>query len=156
FTAFASLCLMMATAVWLGKHAGAAILVVVLAASASMRDAVSFLFGNHTLEPFLNEPTGFAGWLFQSALGPQHMMSASFSVAAMLLVAFFAQGPKNADTPLHKLGYLVMLALVVAAGSESSAFVGGVTFAIAAVAATPLLLNTIETRRRVTAILGLA
>jgi hypothetical protein len=156
FTAFASLCLMMAAAVWLSKRIGAAILVVVLAASASMRDELSFVFGNHTLEPFLNEPTGFASWLFQSAWVPQHLMSASCIVAAMLLVTFYVQRQKRTDTLAHELASIVTLALIVAAGFESSAFVGGVTFAIAAVVAAPLLLNAIESKRRVSVILGLA
>src|SRR6516162_8691280 len=156
FTAFASLCLMMAVAVWLSKRAGAAILVVLLAGSASMRDALSFVFGNHTLEPFLNEPTGFAGWLFQSAWVPQHLMSASCTVTAMLLVTFYVQRQKRADTLAHELASMVTLALIVAAGFESSAFVGGVTFAMAALAAAPLLLNAIESKRRVPVTLGLA
>lgn len=156
FTAFASLCLMMAVAVWLSKHAGAAILVVLLAASASMRDSLSFVFGNHTLEPFLNEPTGFAGWLFQCAWVPQHLMSASCTVTAMLLVTFYVQRQKRADTLAHELASMVTLALIVAAGFESSAFVGGVTFAMAALAAAPLLLNAIESKRRVPVTLGLA
>ena len=155
FTAFASLCLMMAVAVWLSKRAGAAILVVLLAASASMRDALSFVFGNHTLEPFLNEPTGFAGWLFQSAWVPQHLMSASCTVTGMLLVTFSVQRQKRADTLAHELASMVTLALIVAAGFESSAFVGGVTFAMAALAAAPLLLNAIESKRRVPVTLGL-
>jgi hypothetical protein len=147
---------MMAVAVWLSKRAGAAILVVLLAGSASMRDALSFVFGNHTLEPFLNEPTGFAGWLFQSAWVPQHLMSASCTVTAMLLVTFYVQRQKRADTLAHELASMVTLALIVAAGFESSAFVGGVTFAMAALAAAPLLLNAIESKRRVPVTLGLA
>jgi len=148
FTAFASLTLMMALAVWLSRRAGAAILVVALAASASLRAVLNFFVGNYGLEPFLQRPSGFAGWLFQSAWVPQHLMAASGAIASMLLLAYYAQRPK--------LSYVVTLALVVAASFESSAFVGGVTFAIAALGAAPLLLTGIEARRRVTAILGLA
>ena len=148
FTAFASLTLMMALAVWLSRRAGAAILVVALAASASLRAVLNFFVGNYGLEPFLQRPSGFAGWLFQSTWVPQHLMAASGAIASMLLLAYYAQRPK--------LSYVVTLALVVAASFESSAFVGGVTFAIAALGAAPLLLTGIETRRRVTAILGLA
>jgi hypothetical protein len=155
FTAFASLCLMMAVAVWVGKRAAAALVVVALAASASLRGALSYVAGNHTLEPFLNEPTGFAGWLFQSAWVPQHLMAASCSVVAMLLVTFYAQRQNRAGSRAHSLAYVVTLALVVAAGFESSAFVGGVTFAIAAVAAAPLLLRAIDNKRRLAASLGL-
>jgi hypothetical protein len=148
FTAFASLTLMMALAVWLSRRAGAAILVVALAASASLREALSFFFGNYELEPFLQHPNGFAGWLFQSAWVPQHLMAASGAIASMLLLAHYAQRPKFI--------YILTLALVIAASFESSAFVGGVTFAIAALVAAPLLLSAIEEKRRATAILGLA
>ena len=148
FTAFASLAVMMALAVWLSRRGGAALLVVALAASASLRGVVSFFSGNYELEPFLQRPNGFAGWLFQSAWVPQHLIAASAAIAAMLLLVHYAQRPR--------LIYILILALVVAAGFESSAFVGGVTFAIAAVAAAPLLLGAIEVKRRVGAILGLA
>jgi hypothetical protein len=66
----------------------------------------------------------------------------------MLLLGYYAQRPK--------LGYVLTLALVVAASFESSAFVGGVTFAVAALVSAPLLLGVIERKRRVIAILGLA
>jgi hypothetical protein len=147
FTAFSSLLLMMALAVWLSKRAGAAILVVALAASASLREVLSLVFGNYGLEPFLQSPTGLAGWLFQSAWAPQHLMSASCVIVAMLLLVHYAQR--------QNLGYVPTLALLVAAGFESSAFVGGVTFAIAAVVAAPPLFAAIETKRRLTAGLGL-
>jgi hypothetical protein len=147
FTAFASLLLMMALAVWLSKRAGAAILVVALAPSASLREVLSLVFGNYELAPFLQSPTGLAGWLFQTAWVPQHLMSASCVIVAMLLLVHYAQRLQPA--------YLLILALVAAAGFESSAFVGGVTFAIAAVVSGPLLFAAIETKRRLTAGLGL-
>ncbi len=148
FTAFASLTLMMALAVWLSRRAGVAIVVVALAASASLRELLNLFFGNYELEPFLQRPNGFAGWLFQSAWVPQHLMAASGVIASMLLLGHYAQRPK--------LGYVLTLAPVVAASFESSAFVGGVTFAVAALASAPLLLGAIERKRRVIAILGLA
>ncbi len=147
FTAFASLGLMMALAVWLSRRAGAALLVVALAASASLRTVLSFFAGNYALEPFLQQPSGFAGWLFQSAWVPQHLMAASGAIASMLLLLHYAQRPK--------LTAVLPLALVVVASFESSAFVGGVTFAIAAVAAAPPLFFAIDGKHRLTAILGL-
>jgi hypothetical protein len=148
FTAFASLTLMMAVAVWLSKKAAAAILVVALAAGASLREALSFVFGNYTLRPFLHEPTGFAGWLLQSAWVPQHLMAASCAIVAMLLIVESVQRPT--------LLRLAILALVVAAGFESSAFVGGVTFAIAAGVAAPFLFAAIEKQRRLAVAASLA
>ena len=148
FTAFASLSLMMAAAVWLGKRASAAIWVVTFAIAASLREASSLLFGSYNLEPFLQHPTGFAGWLYQSAWAPQHLVSASCTVAAMLLIVHYAE--RQSLTPL------VTLVLVVVAGFESSTYVGGVTFAIAAFASAPLLFADVETKRRRAVAIGLA
>lgn len=140
FTAFASLGVMMAAAVWLSKRASAAIWVVAFAAAASLREASRLLFGSYNLEPFLQHPTGFAGWLYQSAWAPQHLMSASCTVTAMLLIVHYAER--------QSLTRLVTLVLVVVAGFESSVFVGGVTFAIAALASAPLLLADVEAKER--------
>jgi len=65
FTALASLSLLMGLAVWLSKRSAAAIWVVALAAAASLRGVLSWIFGSDGLEPFLAQPTGFAGWLFR-------------------------------------------------------------------------------------------
>jgi len=148
FTAFASLSLLMGLAVWLSKRSAAAIWVVALAAAASLRAALSWIFGSYSLEPFLAEPTGFAGWLFQAAWAPQHLMSASCVAAALLLIARYAQR--------QSVLLLVTLVLVVAAGFESSTYVGGITFAIAALAAAPLLIAAIEPARRLRFLAGLA
>jgi len=147
FTAFASLTLMMTVAVWLSRRAGAAFLVVALAASASLREVLSLVIGNYALEPFLQQPNGFAGWLFQSAWAPQHLMAASGAIVSMLLLAHYARR--------QQLASLVALALVAAASFQSSAFVGGVTFALAVLASAPLLLSAIEPKRRARALLGL-
>jgi len=148
FTALASLSLLMGFAVWLSKRSAAAIWVVALAAAASLRGVLSWIFGSYGLEPFLAEPTGFAGWLFQATWAPQHLMAASCVVAAMLLIARYAQRPS--------VLLLVTLVLVVVAGFESSTYVGGVTFAIAALAAAPLLFVAIEPGRRLRFFAGMA
>jgi hypothetical protein len=148
FTAFASLTLMMGVAVWLSKRSGAAILVVALAAAMSLRTTLSFFFGSWALEPFLASPTGFAGWLYQSPWVPQHVMAASCVVAAMLLVVHYAQRPSAAR--------FVILALLVVAGFESSSYVGGVTFAVAALAAAPLVFASVRPARRIAVAGGLA
>jgi len=148
FTGFASLALMMAIGVWLSKRSAVAFLVVVLAAAASLRATFSFLFGSRDLEPFLQQSNGFAGWLFQAAWAPQHLMSASCAVAAMMLLVHYAER----QSALR----LFALILTVAAGFESSSYVGGVTFAVAALAAAPILLATIEPAGRVRLGAGLA
>jgi hypothetical protein len=148
FTAFASLSLLMGVAVWLSKRSIAAIWVVGFAAAASLRAVLSWIFGTYALEPFLAPPTGFAGWLFQAAWAPQHLMSASCVVTAMLLVARYAQ---RQSVPL-----LLVLVLVVVAGFESSTYVGGITFAVAALVCAPVLIAGIEPARRLRFLAGMA
>jgi hypothetical protein len=150
FTAFASLCLMMALAVWLGRSSVAAVWVVVLAAATSLRATLGWAFGSYELIPFLAYPTGFAGWLFQAAWVPQHLMAASCVVMSMQLMARCAERPS--------LLRLASLVLTIAAGFESSTYVGGVTFALAALAAAPVLFLAVEPGRRLrfVALLALA
>ena len=147
FTAFASLAVTMGIAVWLSKKPGAAVLVVLLAAAASLRVTLSWIFGSYELTPLLQQPTGFAGWLFQAAWVPQHLMAASCVVAAMLLLI--------AEVQRQSLPRLLTLALVVAAGFESSTYVGGVTFALTAVFAAPILLAGVAPKQRIRFAAGL-
>ncbi len=148
FTAFASIALMMGIAVWLSKRSAAAFLVVVLAAAASLRATFSLLFGSRDLEPLLQQANGFAGWLFQAAWVPQHLMSASCAVAAMMVLVHYAER----QSALR----LLSLVVIVTAGFESSSYVGGVTFAVAALAAAPLLFAAVEPGRRMRFGAGLA
>lgn len=140
FTAFASLSLMMGLAVWLAKRSTAAPFVVVLAAAGSLWWALYRAFGYDGLTPVLWPPIGMAGWLYQAAWVPQHLMAASCTVIAMLLVTRYVQR--------QSLALLLTLVLVIAAGFESSTYVGGVTFAIAALAVAPILFVAIEPARR--------
>ena len=148
FTAFASLSLMMGLAVWLSKRAAAAIWAVVLAAAASLWVTLDWIAGAPDLTPWLWPPVGMAGWLFQATWVPQHLMAASCAVTAMLLVSRFVQR--------QSLALLLLLVLVVVAGFESSSFVGGVTFAIAALVAAPILLVGTEQAQRWRFAIGLA
>ena len=148
FTAFASLSLMMGVAVWLSKRAAAAIWAVVLAAAASLWVTLDWIAGARDLTPWLWPPVGMAGWLFQATWVPQHLMAASCAVTAILLVSRFAQRQSPA--------LLLVLVLIVVAGFESSSFVGGVTFAIAALIAAPILLAGTEPAQRRRFALGLA
>ncbi len=148
FTTFASLTLMMGLAVWLSKRSGAALWVVIFAAAASLRTVLSMIFGSYGLEPFLAAPNGFAGWLFQSAWAPQHLMSATCVVAALLLIVEYTQW--------RSIGLLVTLVLVIVAGFESSTYVGGITFAITALAAAPIMFVRMPPDRRAGAAMGLA
>ena len=82
FTAFASLAVIIGLAVRLGARAAAAGWVLPLALAASLRPVLSFVWGADTVHAALLPGTGFAGWLFQSAWVPQHLMAASCSVAS--------------------------------------------------------------------------
>lgn len=147
FTAMASVTLMMGVAVWLSRRSAAAILVVALAAATSLRQTLSFIFGSYALTPFMASPTGFAGWLFQSAWVPQHLMAASCVIVAFLLIAHYARKPSAAR--------FVVLVLTVAAGFESSSYVGGLTFTAAAAVAVPILYGAVRPARRLAVAGGL-
>ena len=152
FSAFASLSLMMGVAVWLSKRSFAAIWVVVLSCGTSLRATLVLIAiaikGTDNLDPWLASPTGFSGWMFQAAWVPQHLISASCVVMAVLLLSQYAQQRSGA--------LLVALGLVVAAGFESSTYVGGVTFVAAAWLAVPILLVKIDHTQRLRFVLGLA
>ena len=148
FTAFASLSLMMGLAVWLSKRATAAIWVVALAAAGSLWVTLYWIFQAKSFAPVLMPPTGMAGWLFQATWVPQHLMAASCVVAAMLLVTRYALQ--------QDLALVVTIALLVVAGFESSAFVGGIAFAVAGLIAAPILLGEVDPRRRLRFVGGLA
>jgi hypothetical protein len=140
FTAFASLALMMGLAVFLSKRSAAAVWVVVSATAGSLWVTLDWIVGADDLSPLLWPPIGMAGWLFQATWVPQHVMAAACAIIAMALMTECV----SRRTP----ALLATLALAIVAGFESSTFVGGVTFAIAALAATPILLAAAEERER--------
>jgi hypothetical protein len=123
FSSFASLTMMMGLAVWLSARA-AAILVVILSTTASARTVLEWMFGSQNVDAVVGRAAGFGGWLFQTAWVPQHVISATCAVAAVILMSEL--------TRRTSVLLVTTLALVVAAGFESSTWIGGVTFAIAA------------------------
>jgi hypothetical protein len=147
FTAVASLSLMMGFAVWLSKRASAAIWVVALAAAGSLWVTLSWIFEANRLERVLLPPIGMAGWVLQVTWVPQHLMAASCIVTAMILITCYALQ--------QSLTLVLTLALLIVAAFESSAFVGGITFAFAAILATPILLREADPHRRLYFIGGL-
>jgi hypothetical protein len=148
FTAFASLSLMMGLAVWLSKRGAAALFVVALAAAGSLWETLYWIFQAKSFAPVLAPPIGMGGWLFEATWVPQHLMAASCVVTAMLLVTRYALQ--------QSLILVVTIASLVAAGFESSAFVGGVAFAVAGLIAAPILLSEIDRQRRLRFVGGLA
>ena len=148
FSAFSSLTLMMGLAVWLGTRSSAAAWVVVLSTAGSLRAVLGALFSDDQLYAWLAPPIGLAGWLFQSAWTPQHMMSASCVVLAILLMARYAVQ--------RSVALFLIFAMMVVAAFESSAYVGGITFGVAAAVTGLLLLAKIEPAQRLRFVLGLA
>ena len=140
FTAFASLALMMGLAVRFRARRSAALWVIPFAVAGSLRPLLSLLWGADSLERVLLPATGFAGWLFQAAWVPQHVMSASCVVVATFLMSRLAHR--------RSIFSAVVLGLVAAAGFESSTWVGGVTFAPAALAAGAALVVLTAPRER--------
>ena len=132
FTAFASLTLMMGLAAWLGRSAMAGGWVIVLALTASVRPLFALFVGYSWANEITGYPSGFGAWLFQTTWAPQHVQSAACIIVALLILGNFRNG-RGVLTSL-------VLALVIAAGFESSAWVGGVTFALVAAVLCPWLL----------------
>ncbi len=147
FSSFASLTLMMGLASWLGGR-GAAILVVILSMTASARIVPERIFGSENVEAVVGRAAGFGGWLFQTAWVPQHVMSATCAVAAVILMSELARR--------GSVLLVMTLALMIAAGFESSAWIGGVTFAMAAPVVAIVITGRLGPRRRPRFIASLA
>jgi hypothetical protein len=136
FSALSSLTLMMGLALWFSRRPSAAVWVLLFAATGSLRFVLGALLGAQWLDSLLAYPTGFAGWLFQAAWVPQHLMSASCVVIAVLLITRLSQQ--------RSILRFALLVLVVVAGVESSTWVGGITFLLSALAICPILMSQIE------------
>jgi hypothetical protein len=139
-SAFMSLVAMMGLAVRVAGRASAAAWVVVFAAASSTRFLLVTLFGEPGLDAWLQNPGGFAGWFFQSAWVPQHLAGTSCVLLAVYLMTRLAAHIDAAT--------IVATGLLVAAGFETSTWVGGVTFALASVAIVPVLMIETEPARR--------
>ena len=107
-----------------------------------------WIFHAKSLGPVLLPSIGMAGWLFQATWVPQHLMAASCVVTAMLLVTRYVVQPS--------LALVLTIGLLIVAGFESSAFVGGITCAFAGLIAVPFLLAEVNAERRLRIIRGLA
>jgi hypothetical protein len=139
FSAAASLAVMMGLAAWWGGREAAG-LAVIFSAAASARTVLWWIFGAANVDTVVGRAAGFAGWLFQAAFAPQHIMSAACVCAAFVLIGRLA-------IRQHPL-LVATLALLVAAGVESSTWIGGVTFAVAAPVAAAALIVRAEPRQR--------
>jgi hypothetical protein len=139
FSAFSSVALMMGLALWFSRRRAATFWVLLFAATGSLRYVLDALLGA-PLYSVLATATGFAGWLFQAAWVPQHLMSAACVVIAILLICRLAQQ--------RSILLFASLVLVIVAGFDSSTWVGGITFLLSALSACPLLLHQVEPHHR--------
>lgn len=146
FTAFSSLLLMMGFASFLSERPAAAGWVVVVAAGFSIRPLLRLVFGEDIVGALTGWPTGFGAWLFQMTWAPQHVASAGCVVIAVFLFVDISRR----QSVLAK----VVLSLLVAAAFESSTWVGGVTFPLAAAAVVPIIVLRIEPSSRLRFVLS--
>lgn len=126
FTAFASLTLMMGLAIWISSRASAAAWVLIVAMTASIRPVINHVAGSSAPNAVIGWPSGFAAWIFQIAWAPQHVASACCAVIACFLLLRMARQ--------RGVLLVIVFALMAAAAFESSTWVGGVTFPLAAAA----------------------
>jgi len=141
FSAFASLAAMMGLAVVLSGQIAASGFVLVFAASASFRSALAALAGVDVASGLFAPPTGFAGWLFQSAWAPQHILAAACCILAVPAMAALA-GPASSAT------LVFVLAVLTAAAFGSSVWIGGIVFASAGSIVAAALLARMEPSQR--------
>jgi hypothetical protein len=146
FTAFSSLTLMMGLAVFASKRPVAAGWVLILATAFSIRPLLSMLFGREITYAVTGWPGGLGGWLFQITWAPQHVASAGCVLIAVYLLVDLSRRPTMPTA--------IVLSLIVAAGFESSTWVGGVTFVISALALGSALLWKAEPAVRLRFILS--
>lgn len=144
FTGFASLALMCGLAFRLsGARSTSALFVLILALGGSLRPVLAALFGADAVDAALEPATGLAGWLFQTSWSPHHVAAGATMVLSLILMERLARAPSfpsPAPDLASRLVLVLVLALLIAAGFESSLWVGGVTFLLCAGAAGLVLL----------------
>lgn len=121
FTAFASLLLMIGLAAWIAERGTAALLVVILSLAASLMPAIRLILPPGYLDEAFSQSPWPESWFFQASWAPQHLASAGCVVVAALVLSRLAEAGDLRTVPL--------LAVLVAAAFESSAWVGGIVFA---------------------------
>jgi len=119
FTAFSSSLLMAGLAIALGGRAFAIIATAVLSLAGSLRPILIAAVGERGANALIPGNSDIGNWLNQAAWVPQHMASATCVVLSALLMSRMADG-----------GWWLaaLLSLTVAAGFQSSIWVGGIAF----------------------------
>ncbi|MFG1427675.1 hypothetical protein [Roseixanthobacter glucoisosaccharinicivorans] len=146
FTGFASLALICGLAFRLsGARWTSALFVLVAALGGSLRPVLAALFGADAVDAALEPATGLAGSLFQTSWSPHHVAAGATVVLSLILMERLAHAPgirPPAGRRAPHLALVLVLALMIAAGFESSLWVGGVTFLFCAGAAGLVLLRS--------------
>ena len=132
FTAYASLILMMGLAIHFSGRRIAALWVALLSTALSLRPLLSIGLGQDAYNRMLSPDPGLQGWMLQATWSPQHLAGATCVILAVFMISRLSEQRSRLLCPA--------LALVAAAGFESSTWIGGVTFAVAAVPVGFLLL----------------
>jgi len=148
FTGFASLAVVIGFADWLSGRATAALWVIALAATGSVRPLLYAMFGVDRAETIAGYQSGFGGWLFQTSWAPQHTASAMVALIAVYLLVQVAERPRALT--------VLLFALLMAAGFESSTWVGGIVFPLAAAPVALVMLARAERHERWRIVAGLA
>ncbi len=120
FTAMSSVMLMSGLAIALGGRAVAIAAACVLSLAGSLRPLLSAAFGQAQGNALVPGSSDIGNWLNQAAWVPQHMASAACALLSALLMLNLANGG---------WATAICLGLTVAAGFESSIWVGGIAFA---------------------------
>src|SRR5208282_2453310 len=115
---------------------------------ASLWPLLRLLFSDDFIDGALTQSPWPRSWIFQASWVPQHLASASCAVFAILILSRLGG---RRSWPL-----VALLAVVVAAGFESSAWVGGVVFAAAALPFGVVLLRTAGDARQPAVLLAQA
>ena len=140
FTAFASLTLMMSLAAAFGAGTMGLSAVILLCLPGSLRPVLGFMVGGDAAGKVIPPGSDLGGWLNQAAWVPQHMAGACCAVVSALLMLRLAEA--------RGIIVAICLGLTVAAGFESSVWVGGIGFAGAGMTVGMLLLWKTQARLR--------
>lgn len=124
FTAFATFAIAIALATAIAGRSTAAWWALALCATASARPLVSAVFGSDVFGTWLSDYPDLGATLVQLAWAPQHVAATGCVVVALVVLCRLP----DTNGPLAPLA----LGLVTAAGFESSLWVGGVVFVLAA------------------------
>lgn len=148
FTGLGSLSVVIGFAVWLSGRASAALWVIALAATGSVRPLLYAMINVDRAEEIVGYQSGFGAWLFQTTWAPQHTASAATAVVAVYLLAQTALRPRVLTA--------LLFGLTMAAAFESSTWVGGIVLPLAAVPVTLVMLARAEPRERLRIFMHLA